>query len=232
MSNFFAQSVLRACRGLYRRAGVALLCTTVLASASSQSYTVNNILSDGSVQATATDPNFINPWGISSSANFWISAQGSGFNYVFPPAGPLAFKVIVPLGAQPTQAGLPAGAVSTASSTGFLLPNGTAPSFFFSTLDGTISGWNAKLGTNNAVAQIVINNSSNGAIYAGLALLNTASGSFLLAPNFTGGTVEVYNSNYQAAKLAGSFTDPNLPSGYSPFGIHILGSQIFVTYAQ
>ncbi len=172
------------------------------------------------------------PGAFPAAANFWISAAGSGFNYVFPPAGPLAFKVIVPLGAQPTQAGLPAGAVSTASSTGFLLPNGAAPNFFFSTLDGTISGWNAKLGTNNAVSQIVINNSGNGATYAGLALLNTANGSFLLAPNFTGGTVEVYNSNYQAAKLAGSFTDPNLPSGYSPFGIHILGSQIFVTYAQ
>ncbi len=233
MSDFFPQSVLRACKGLRRRTAAALLCTAAFASvAAAQSYAVNNILSDGSVPATATDPNFINPWGVSSSSNFWISAAGSGFNYVFPPAGPLAFKVIVPLGAQPTQAGLPAGAVSTASSTGFLLPNGAAPNFFFSTLDGTISGWNAKLGTNNAVSQIVINNSGNGATYAGLALLNTANGSFLLAPNFTGGTVEVYNSNYQAAKLAGSFTDPNLPSGYSPFGIHILGSQIFVTYAQ
>ncbi len=233
MSNLLTQSVLRACKGLHRHTAAALLCTAVFASAASaQSYAVNNILSDGSVPATATDPNFINPWGVSSSANFWISAQGSGFNYVFPPAGPLAFKVIVPLGAQPSQAGLPAGSVTTASSTGFLLPNGAAPSFFFSTLDGTISGWNAKLGTNNAVSQIVINNSDSGASYPGLALLNTATGSFLLAPNFTGGTVEVYDSNYKAAKLAGSFTDPSLPSGYSPFGIHILGSQIFVTYAQ
>ena len=233
MSNILTRLVLGACKGLCRHTGAALLCTTAVASvAGAQSYAVNNILSDGSVQATATDPNFINPWGISSSATFWISAAGSGFNYVLPPSGAIAFKVIVPLGAQPTQAGLPAGSVTTAGSTGFLLPNGGAPSFFFSTLDGTISGWNGKLGTNNAVTQIVVNNSGSGASYPGLALLNTATGSFLLAPNFTGGTVEVYDSNYKAAKLAGSFTDPNLPSGYSPFGIHILGSQIFVTYAQ
>ena len=201
-------------------------------SSHAQAFTVNNILSDGSVPAQATDTSFINPWGFSASPNWWISAQGSGQNFVLPVTGVTAFKVIVPLAAQPTLAGLPAGSVTTSGSTGFLLPNGTAPSFFFSTLDGTISGWNSKLGTAGAISQIVVNNSSTGAAYTGLALLNTASASFLLAPNFSAGKIEVYNSTYQAAKLAGSFTDPNLPTGYFPFAIHILGTQIFVTYAQ
>jgi hypothetical protein len=31
--------------------------------------------------------------------------------------------------------------------------------------------------------------------------------------------------------LPGSFTDPNLPAGYAPFGIQVIGSQVFVTYA-
>ena len=112
------------------------------------------------------------------------------------------------------------------------MPDGAAPSFFFSTLDGTISGWNGKLGTAGSIAQIVVNNSSTGAAYTGLALLNTAGASFLLAPNFSAGTVDVYNSTYQPAKLAGAFTDPNLPTGYFPYAIHILGTQVFVTYAQ
>ncbi len=209
----------------------AMSAVTALSS-HAQAFTVNNILSDGSVPAQATDPSFINPWGISASPNWWISAQGSGLNYVLPVTGITAFKVTVPLAAQPTLSGLPAGSVTTGGATGFLLPNGTAPSFFFSTLDGTISGWNSKLGTAGSVAQIVVNNSSAGAAYTGLALLNTASASFLLAPNFSAGTVDVYNSTYQTAKLAGSFTDPNLPTGYFPFSIHILGTQIFVTYAQ
>ena len=211
--------------------GIAFLGTALASHA--QAFTVNNILSDGSVPAQTTDASFINPWGVSASGNWWISSQGSGQNFVLPATGVTAFKVVVPLATQPTLAGLPAGSVTTAGSTGFLLPNGTAPSFFFSTLDGTISGWNSKLGTAGAISQIVVNNQLKGSAYTGLALLNTASsGSFLLAPNFALGGVEVYNSTYASTKLAGSFTDPNLPTGYFPFSIHILGTQIFVAYAQ
>ena len=188
--------------------GIATMLGLTAHSASAQAFKVTNLLSDGFVPATTVDPNFINPWGVSASGNWWISAAGSGYNYVVPAAGTVAFKVIVPLGAQPTRNGLPAGSVTTAGSSGFLLPNGTAPSFLFSTLDGTISGWNSKLGTANALSQIVINNSSTGAAYTGLALLNTASGSFLLAPNFTTAAVEVYDSTYRIAKLTGSFTEP------------------------
>jgi hypothetical protein len=31
---------------------------------------------------------------------------------------------------------------------------------------------------------------------------------------------------------SGSFTDPNLPAGYAPFGINNIGGKIYVTYAQ
>ncbi len=31
--------------------------------------------------------------------------------------------------------------------------------------------------------------------------------------------------------LAGTFTDPNLPSGYAPFGIQNIGGKLYVTYA-
>ena len=220
-----------------RRGVFTALClgSTVLGASlpsQAQAFTVNNIVSDGSVPAQTTDPSFINPWGVSASPNWWISAQGSGLNFVLPVTGVTAFKVTVPLAAQPTVSGLPSGSVTTGGAVGFLLPDGAAPNFFFSTLDGTISGWNSKLGTAGSVAQIVINNSSTGAAYTGLALLNTAGGSFLLAPNFSSGAVEVYNSTYQPTKLAGSFTDPNLPAGYFPFSIHVLGTQIFVAYAQ
>jgi uncharacterized protein (TIGR03118 family) len=215
-------------------AGLAatVLCGGVYLQAGAQAFSVTNLVSDGSVTATTVDPNFINPWGISASPNWWISAAGSGYNYVVPAAGTISFKVIVPLGAKPAVNGVPAGSVTASGSTGFLLPNGTAPSFLFSTLDGTISGWNGKLGTNNALSQIVINNSASGASYPGLALLNTTGGSFLLAPNFTTAAVEVYDASYKVAKLAGSFTDPNLPANYAPFSIHVLGTQVFVAYAQ
>lgn len=210
-----------------------LACAPICAAAGAQAYKVANLVSDGSVTAAVTDSNFINPWAISTSGTWWISTAGTGYNYVIPATtGLVSFKVIVPSGPQPTANGFPSGSVTTSGSTGLLLPNGTAPSFLFSTLDGTISGWNSKLGTSNALSQIVINNSSSGAVYAGLALLNTTNGSYILAPNFNSAAMEVYDSTFKPAKLAGSFSDPNLPANYAPFGVHILGTQVFVTYAQ
>lgn len=204
-----------------------------------QSYKVTNIISDGSVAANLTDPNFINPWGISSSSTWWINAQGSGLDYVVPATtGAISFKVSIPAASGVTTAtGLPAGSVTTAGAVPLLLPNGVKASFLFSTLDGTIAGWNSALGTNGAVAQIAINNSAAGASYPGLAILNIGTGgvtssSFILAANFgTGNAIEVYDSTFKPTKLAGSFTDSSLPAGYAPFSVHVLGTQIFVNYA-
>lgn len=198
-----------------------------------QAYKVTNIVSDGSVPAALTDANFVNPWAISTSGNWWISTAGTGYNYVIPATtGAISFKVIVPSGSNPAANGLASGSVATSGATGMLLSNGAIANFLFSTLDGTISGWNARLGTNNALSQIVVNNTASGAAYTGLAVLNTGSGSYILAPNFASGAMEVYDSSFKAAKLAGTFTAPNLPSGYVPFGVHVLNNQVWVTYAQ
>jgi uncharacterized protein (TIGR03118 family) len=218
----------------------AVAALAVAVSAAGQSYKVTNLVSDGSVPAITTDASFKNPWGISASGTWWISTAGSGFNYVIPAAtNAISFKVIVPTAAAPNTApGLPAGSVTTAGTVGLNLTNGTKALFLFSTLDGTISGWNPALGTNNAISTVMINNSAVGASYPGMALLNIAaagvtSKSYILAANFgTGNAIEVYDSNFAPTKLAGNFTDPSLPSGYSPFAVHVLGTQVFVSYAQ
>lgn len=215
---------------------LALAFLTLQAKAqTSGAYKVTNLISDGSVPATVTDPNFINPWAISSSGTWWISTEGSGYNYVVSstavPLGTINFKVVVPPG-QNTSRGFPAGSVTTAGAAGMILPNGTKASFLFSTLDGTISGWNGKLGTAGAISQIAINNSAAGASYPGLAILNSATASYILAANFgTGNAIEVYDSTFKPTKLSGSFTDPNLPAGYAPFSVHVLNNQVFVAYA-
>ncbi|WP_263367293.1 TIGR03118 family protein [Edaphobacter bradus] len=202
--------------------------------AAGQSYKVTNIVSDGSVPATTMDANFINPWAVTSSPVWWISAQGTGFAYIVTPAGAIPFKVIVPAASGAVGAtGMPAGAVTTAGATGMVLSNGSKANFLFSTLDGTISGWNSKLGFANSICEIVINNHASA--YTGLAILNIATGgvttnSYILAANFEGNAIEVYDNTFKPTKLAGSFTDPSLPPGYFPFSVHVLGTQVFVTY--
>ena len=195
------------------------------------SYQATNILSDGSVTAAVTDPQFINPWGVSVGPAFWINTQATGLDYVATATGTIPFKVTIPTAAG-TGTGTPTGTIFNSSTTNFKLPNGSAATFLFSTLDGTVSGWNAALGTTNSIAQIALNNSSANADYTDIAQLTNSTGTFLLAANFGAGTdIEVYDTNFKPAKLAGSFTDTNLPANYAPFAVHVIGNQVFVTYA-
>jgi uncharacterized protein (TIGR03118 family) len=39
----------------------------------------------------------------------------------------------------------------------------------------------------------------------------------------------MYDTNFA---IAGSFTDPNIPSGFAPFGIANIGGKLFVTFAK
>jgi hypothetical protein len=205
--------------------------TTAVSAQTAGSYQATNILSDGSVTATTTDPNFINPWGVSIGPAFWINTQATGLDYVVTATGTIPFKVNIPA-ASGTGTGTPTGTVFNSASNLFMLTNGSAASFLFATLDGTISGWNGALGTANSTALIAINNSANNAVYTDLALLTNPTGTFILAANFGQGTdIEIYNSNFKTATLAGNFTDPNLPANYAPFAVHVIGSQVFVTYA-
>src|SRR6202041_3506112 len=110
----------------------------------------------------------------------------------------------------------------------FDIPGSTSALFLFGTLDGTIAAWNVSSGTQ---AVTVVNNSSK-ASYTDIALDANATGTFLLAANFKQGTVDVFDSTFAPHALASNFTDPTLPTGYSPFGIHSIGGNVYVTYAQ
>jgi uncharacterized protein (TIGR03118 family) len=194
-------------------------------------YQATNILSDGSVTATITDPQFLNPWGVSIGPAFWINTQASGLDFVATATGSIPFKVTIPP-ASGTGTGTPTGTVFSTAAGAFKLNNGSASTFLFSSLDGTISGWNSGLGTTNSVAQIAVNNSAASAVYTDIALLTNSTGTFLLAANFGAGTdVEIYDSNFKPASLQGKFTDPNLPANYAPFAVHTIGTEVFVTYA-
>ena len=55
-------------------------CLPTLAHAqTSNSYTQNNLISDGSVTAQQTDKTLINPWGVAigQQTPFWINSAGS-----------------------------------------------------------------------------------------------------------------------------------------------------------
>jgi uncharacterized protein (TIGR03118 family) len=203
-----------------------------------------NLVSDLPGVAQVQDSQLVNPWGISESSKspFWISDNNAGVSTLYNTQGVKQGLVVgIPTPIDPTgSTGTPTGTVfNTAAAAGaFKLPNGKPASFIFATEDGTIVAWNG--GTE---ATIVVDKSGNnftnpdpsqetGAVYKGLALATDANGRTLLyATNFRTGQIDVFDSNFQPVTLDG-FTDPNLPKGYAPFNVEVLGSQIDVTYAK
>lgn len=208
---------------LAMRAGSLLVLMTASATAATV-YQQTNLVSDIPGMAAHTDPNLVNPWGISSSATspIWVSDAGTSKATVYNGSGtPQALVVsIPPSGTEPT------GQVFNDSGSGFNV-NGQSSRFLFATTSGTVAGWNSASGT----TAIIGFNSTDNAVYTGLAMGTNAGQTFLYAADFAGGKIDVIDTNFGLTTVAGAFNDPNLPAGYSPFNIQNINGHLFVLYA-
>lgn len=203
------------------------------------SFKQTNLVSDGFVPAATTDPNLINPWGVSFSPTgpFWVSDNGTGVVTIYDGAGKpvsIAGNPVITVAAPPGQSApsAPTGQVFNSAGEGFdISANGhTASSvFLFATEDGTISGWNPKVDAGHTVIAVDNSQGGNGAVYKGLAIGTAGGETFLFAANFRNGTVDVFNKDF---KQVNSFTDPDVPQGFAPFNVQVLDDKLFVTFAK
>jgi uncharacterized protein (TIGR03118 family) len=199
--------------------GLALLAC---AGASAQdtttnSYTQTNLVSDISGMAPHTDAHLKNPWGLSRGANtyWWAADQLTGVSTLYDGSGNIASLVVTVPSAAGTGTGSPTGTVALGTK------------FVFVTLDGAISQWTSG---NSAVIQV--NNSSKGAVYMGCTLAKDNGVQTLYVANAAGG-VEAYDTTFHPVTLMpGAFVDPNVPAGYTPYGIQTAGGKIYVTFSQ
>lgn len=170
------------------------------------------------------DPLLQNPWGLAycPSGDFWVSDEADGWSTLYDGMGnPQSLQVVVPT-AEGTGFGAPTGIVCDPSSTDFKIDNWPSV-FLFATLDGSIQGWSAF----NPSATLV-GATSTGAVYTGLAITNKTSGNTLFAADSANNKVDMYNSSF---KLTGSFSDPAIPAGFTPFGIQDINGDVYVAYA-
>ncbi|HXM99608.1 MAG TPA: TIGR03118 family protein [Candidatus Dormibacteraeota bacterium] len=209
-----------------------LFCFSILAlatvHAATNSFKQTNLVSDTSGMAPVTDPGLVNPWGVAFFPGnpFWVADNNSGLSTLYSKTGmiqPAPFTIPPPAGS--SNPSTPTGIVANAG--GDFNVNGQSSLFIFDTEDGTISGW---YGVGSS-AFLAVDNSAIGAVYKGLALISNSSGNFLLATNFNSGNIDIFDSTFHSTTLPGTFHDPNLPSGYAPFGIHLVNNQLVVTYA-
>ncbi|HWC63217.1 MAG TPA: TIGR03118 family protein [Rhizomicrobium sp.] len=191
-----------------------------------------NLVSDMPGLALVTDPSLVNPWGMATSGTspWWISDNGTGLSTLY--NGTTGVKSATVVTILPEAGGVPPSAPTGQvfnNTSGFVLSNGTKASFIFSTENGTIAGWNGAAGS---TAITMADLSSQGSVFKGLAIGSVGSANYLYATDFAHGSVQVFNTGFTPTTLGGGFTDPNLPSGYAPFGIQNLGGKIYVTYAE
>ena len=208
-----------------------LLMTLVVPSglwAQQAGYSQTNLVSNTAGVGKTTDTQLSNPWGIAfvPGQDFWIANNNSGTSTLYDNQGNKDTGLVVTIpGATKNpngncNPGCPTGAVANGNSSNF-----GGALFMFASEDGIVASWNGSSNT----ASVAFDNSASGAVYKGLALLN---GTFLLAANFNSGKIDVLDHNFNLTSLGGSLTDPHLPAGLAPHGIHIINNQIYVAYAM
>jgi uncharacterized protein (TIGR03118 family) len=215
-----------------------LLCGFLLAAANATGQTIGyrqtNLASSLPSVANNVTPNLGNPWGMAflSDQPFFIADNQAGRVTALDATG---------LGAVPGSFIIP-----NAAGTGFDTPTGIVadqnssfggPSlikpFILVAGEGTVFTWGLDApGDLPPQATLVIDNSTRGAVYEAVAILNSSlTPPALAVTDFHGGFIDTFLPGFVPVALPGSFTDPNLPAGFAPFGIQVIGRQVFVTYA-
>jgi uncharacterized protein (TIGR03118 family) len=211
-----------------------------------------NLVSDIPGVATITDPQLVNPWGVSHSSTspFWTSNQGKNTATLYtvtdrttitkvninPPAG----FVMIPTTATGTASGVqgPTGQVnnSNSSATGCDVSGGIAfpvknggdggfAHFIFANLNGTISAWDT------GTTAFIQATAASGTVYTGLAI-NGAQTRLYAANNAGTGSIDVYDCTFTPVSLGDdAFVNPALPDGLVPFNVQEIGGNVYVAYA-
>jgi uncharacterized protein (TIGR03118 family) len=213
-----------ACLGL-ACLGFALMLATTAASAQ---YRLTNLSSNQVKAARHDDPLLVNAWGLvhAPGSPWWVSDNNSGWATLYDADGNLIqqLKVLIPTAGE-NGPGSPTGVVANGSKE--FQVQGWPSIFLFATLDGTISGWAPQSNFNDAI--VAVNNSSQGAVYTGLAITSNPSGNRIYAADMAHNEVAVFDGNFNPLT---PITNPLVPAGFAPFGIRDIGGMVYVTYAN
>jgi uncharacterized protein (TIGR03118 family) len=203
-------------------------------------YLQSYLVSDIPGLARYTDPNLVNPWGltVSPGAPFWLGDNGPGFSAVDTGDGqgfPAGAQLVVAVPGLPGGRGSVTGQAFNGGGGFNVSEDGNSGSsiFLFATEQGIISGWSPTVDMWNAVPAVDSSSTPGlGPIYTGLAVATNSQGTFLFAANFRSGTIDVFDQAFNAVHWQGAFQDPALPRGFSPFNIQEIGTTLYVTYTE
>jgi len=196
--------------------------------------------------ATIIDGNLQNPWGIAFAPGepFWIADNNSNLSTLYSGTGEIETNAVT--GSTDTGITIPASAAAVPSNPtgqiyngggGFMITTSKGQEsalFIFDGEGGLLSGWAADSGATAVTAyDDGVANGANHAVYKGLALASVNGAAYLYATDLHNNKVDVFDTNFsKPAAMQGKFQDPNMPAGFVPFGITVVQSQLYVTYAM
>jgi uncharacterized protein (TIGR03118 family) len=194
-------------------------------------YDQANLVSDINGVARIADANLVNPWGMAAGPNtpLWVADNNANVSTIYSGGVRGSIPKIVPL-VVAIPGGAPTGIVFNPTND-FIVHAGSASGsakFIFDSENGEITAWSP---TVPPATQAQVEFTSPTAVYKGLAIASNGQGTFIYAANFHDATVDVFDKNFAPVTLSGSFTDPNIPTGFAPFDIQELGGKLYVTYA-
>jgi uncharacterized protein (TIGR03118 family) len=206
------------------------------------------VVDKAEVVATATtiDANLQNPWGIATATGlpFWIADNNSNLATLYSGTGAIETKAVtgsndigvaIPASAAGVQAN-PTGQVYNGKG-GFLVPTSGGQEsalFMFDGEGGTIAAWAKDSGATAVTAyDDGVANGADHAVYKGLALGTVNGATYLYATDLHNNKVDVFDTNFsKPTAMQGKFIDPNIPTGFVPFGIAALDGQLYVTFTK
>ena len=205
----------------------------------------NTSLTADDASEMVVDPRLINPWGvaISGTSTAWLANEGSDTVTLYDGNGrPQPASSPRAVGFPPRGDGAafePTGIVANSSSD-FVIGNADANGparFLFVGKRGAVAGWSPAVDANQAL--VVYDDPTSE--YTGLAIAAVGAGNLLYAADFSNGRIDVFDTDFSRLLPTAtqfSFTDPDLPAGFAPFGIQALNTgadhapEIYVSYAR
>ncbi|GAA1877187.1 TIGR03118 family protein [Streptantibioticus ferralitis] len=196
-------------------------------------------------RAAATDPNLVNPWGLSQlHGAVWVSDNGSDKATAYTGARPGKPARVLPRVVSIPGAGAPTGNARNDTS-GFrfhAFGRSGAARLVFSGEEGDLFAWSPRVSRRTAVRVAHTETGGVNAVYKGLALVPfhskwSASRRHrhhprLLVADFRDARIDVFDGRFHRLPSHGRFRDPSIPSGFAPFNVRVFGPRVFVTYAK
>ena len=213
------------------------------ASATNSFAQTNLVASKAKFGATLVDHNLTNAWGLAFDPGgpLWVSDNNSGDASVYSggvkgSAVHLDLTVPVP-GGNPTgqvyngTGAFPVGG-ATGSSSIFIVDS---DSIGATQSPGEIAAWDG--GSSFVVEDSPTGGpggtTPSGAVFKGLAISAApTAGPELFAADVANARVDVFNKDFVPISTPTEFVDPRIPSGYAPFNVQALGSDIYVSYGM